>query len=516
MTTPPPLPGWLLPLPDAAAQRATDAWAIDDLGLPSLELMERAGHGLAEAVMGLVPEGPVAVVCGPGNNGGDGFVVARLLALWGREVRVLLVGDHERQTPDARANHDRLEPAMVQPFTPAGLHGAAVVVDALLGTGISGAPRPPFDAAIAAIAASGLPVVAADGPSGVDASTGEAPGVAVRATATTTFAAPKPGLWIDPGKSHAGRVSVIDIGIPPDPPAGAVPAPAVGLLQDVPLLGLLPGRDASSTKFASGFVLVAGGAVGLTGAPVLASTAAMRAGAGYVTACVPEPVQPVVAMHLLEVMSRGLPAAEGGHTAAGAQDVLALTERGGALVLGPGLGRTEGAQAFARALAERAAVPLLIDADGLFAFSGDLLALAGRPAPTVLTPHEGEMGRLLGIPSDEVRARRLSSVREAAHRSGAVVVLKGDDTLVATPEGLVAVSPGATPALATAGTGDVLSGVIGALLAQGLDPFAAACSGVRLHARAGVAAAVRQGVQGVIASDVIAELPGARPIDLRA
>ena len=508
------LPGWLDPLPDAAAQRATDAWAIDDLGIPSLVLMERAGHGLAEAVLAHAGAGPVVVACGPGNNGGDGFVAARLLARWGHTVRVLLVGDPAKFTPDARATHDQLDPAWIQPFTPAGLHGATVVVDALLGTGTSGAPRPPFDGAIEAIRASGLPVVAADGPSGVDASTGEAPGPAIHATATTTFAAAKPGLWIDPGKAHAGTVTVIDIGIPAhDGPAAApgVAPPTAGLVDDGRLLALLPGRAASSTKFASGFVLVAGGAVGLTGAPVLTATAAMRAGAGYVTACVPAPAQPVVAMHTLEVMSRGLPDEDGGHTEAGAADVLELAERGGALVVGPGLGRTAGAVAFARRLAAGATVPLLIDADGLFAFSDDLLVLAGRPGPTVLTPHEGEMGRLLGWSSDEVRARRLHAVREAAHRSGAVVLLKGDDTLVARPDGVVAVSPGATPALATAGTGDVLSGVIGALLAQGLEPFTAACAGMRLHARAGLAAAAERGVQGVIASDVVDRLPAARP-----
>jgi NAD(P)H-hydrate epimerase len=498
-------PDWLDPLPDAAGQRAADRWAIDDVGIPSLDLMERAGHGLAELVRATAPDGLVVVVCGPGNNGGDGFVAARLLAEWGREVRVLLVGDAAKLTDDARANVARLS-TLPEPFTFDALPGAAVIVDALLGTGISGAPRPPFDQAIEAIAAAGAPVVAADGPSGVDASTGEVAGAAIQAVATATFAAAKPGLWIEPGKTRAGEVTVVDIGIPPGGPDEAT----AGLIVDDALRRTLPTRARSSTKFVSGFVVVAGGAVGLTGAPVLSATAAMRAGAGYVTACVPAAAQPVVAAHTLEVMSRGLPDAEGGHTAEGVDDVVALTERGGALVLGPGLGRTDGAQAFARGLAARAEVPLLLDADGLFAFSGDLDVLRSRGAPTVLTPHEGELGRLLGRPSAEVQAHRLNAAREAATASGAIVVLKGDDTLVARPDGLVAVSPGATPALATAGTGDVLSGVIGALLTQDIDPFAAACAGVRLHAHAGILAAHDLGTEGVIASDVVARLPAAR------
>jgi len=498
-------PEWIAPLPDAAGQRAADAWAIGERGIPSLDLMERAGHGLAELAADTAPDGRVVVVCGPGNNGGDGFVAARLLAGWGREVRVLLVGDAAKLTDDARANVERL-PVPVEPFAFDVLPGAAVVVDALLGTGIAGAPRPPFDAAIEAIGAAGVPVVAADGPSGVDASTGEVAGAAIRATATATFAAAKPGLWIEPGKGHAGAVTVVDIGIPPGAPDGAT----AGLMDDAAVARRLPSRARNTTKFVSGFVVVAGGAVGLTGAPVLSATAAMRAGAGYVTACVPAPAQPVVAAHLLEVMSRGLPAADGGHTPEGVDEVLELTERGGALVLGPGLGRTEGAQAFARALAARAAVPLLLDADGLFPFAGDLAALRGRSAPTVLTPHEGELGRLLGRPSAEVQAHRLAAAREAAAASGATVVLKGDDTLVARADGVVAISPGATPGLATAGTGDVLSGVAGALLTQPIDPFLAAAAAVRLHARAGILAAAEHGAEGVIASDVVPRLPAAR------
>ena len=269
--------------------------------------------------------------------------------------------------------------------------------------------------------------------------------------------------------------------------------PDVALIDDAALLARLPSRSAGWTKFTSGHVLVAGGSRGLTGAPSLAAEAAQRAGAGYVTACVPASQQPVLAQRLLEAMTRGLPDDDGAHTADGADEVLELAGRGGALVVGPGLGRSDGAFAFARALLARAEVAVVLDADGLNAHAGDLAALAGRGAPTILTPHEGELARLLGVESSAVQARRLEHARAAAEQSQAIVVLKGDDTLVAEPGGLVAVSPGATGALATAGTGDVLSGVLAAVLSRDLDPFMAACAGVRLHAAGGHPRRPRQG-----------------------
>jgi NAD(P)H-hydrate epimerase len=490
------LEAWLDPLPDAAQMRATDRWAIDERGVPSLELMERAGVGLAALVAEVAPGGEVVVVCGTGNNGGDGFVAARLLREAGRVVRVALVGDGARLTGDARANLARLPGPPPTPFVPAVLGGAAVVVDALLGTGATGAVREPARTAVEAMNASGAPVVAADVPSGVDASTGEVPDVAVRAAATATFHQAKPGLWIDPGKTHAGRVVVVPIGMPP----GAPVAPAIGRLTPR-VLAAVPRRGAASTKFTSGHVLVVGGSPGLTGAPVLASEGAMRAGAGYVTAWVPAAVQPVVAGKLLEVMTRALPDDA-------ADRVLEEAERrGGALLVGPGLGRGEDAAALARTLAAEAAVPLVLDADGLNAHAGRLADLARRTGETVLTPHAGELARLV---DGDVQGRRLASARAAAATAGAVVVLKGDDTLVAAPDGRVAVSPGGAPALATAGTGDVLAGVAAAMLAKGLDAFTAACAAVVLHLRAGRHAATVRDVDTVIASDVVASLAHAR------
>ncbi len=493
--------------------RAVDRWAIEQ-GVPSLDLMERAGAGVYRAVEELAPDGPVVVVCGKGNNGGDGLVVARLLREAGRSVTVLCTAPVEEFSGDAAVQLARLPGERPLELTALDgvLEGAAVVVDALLGTGFEGVPRGTVAEAIEALGAAAAPVVSVDVPSGVDASTGEVSGAAVRAALTVTFHAAKPGLWIHPGKALAGRVVAIDIGIPRGAPTPRrVPdQPTVGLLEAA-VARELPRRGAASTKFSSGHVVVAGGSRELTGAPRMTALASARTGAGYVTACLPATLQPLLAATLLEVMTRALPDAEGELTVEGVPTVLGLLERGGALALGPGLGRGSGAAAFARELAARAPVAMVLDADGLSAHVGHLEELAEREAPTVLTPHAGELARLLECGGEEIASRRLASVRDACARSQAVVVLKGDDTLIAAPTGRVAVSRGDSPALATAGTGDVLTGVIAALLAQGLEAFTAACAGVWLHAQAGRLAARAQGsAEGVLASDVIAALGSAR------
>jgi NAD(P)H-hydrate epimerase len=282
------------------------------------------------------------------------------------------------------------------------------------------------------------------------------------------------------------------------------------------VLELLPRRGAASTKFSSGHVLIVGGSRGLTGAPRMAAQASMRAGAGYVTACVPASLQALIAGSATpELMTRGLPDSDGSFESDGVGDVLEAASRG-ALALGPGLGRREPAAAFARAVASKAQVPMVLDADGLNAHAGRLGDLAQRSAGTVLTPHAGELGRLLSLESAAIDRERLRHARAAAGESQSVVVLKGDDTLIAEPSGRVAVSPGGAHGLATAGTGDVLTGVIGAALAQGLDPFTAAVAGVWLHVEAGREAARRLGAaEGVIATDVIDALPYARTAHAR-
>ncbi len=498
-------PDWLEPLYDAEGMRAIDRWAIEERKVPSLQLMEHAGAGLAACAAAMAPEGRIVVVAGKGNNGGDGLVAAAVLRGDGRDVDVLLAAGPGEFSGDAAVMLKRLDdPAPAELAGDAIAADAALVIDALLGTGASGEPRGAVAAAIEAIRNSGVAVLAADVPSGVDASTGETAGLAVVASATATFHAAKAGLWIEPGRSCAGDVNVVDIGIPPDAPVGA----AIGLIRDG-VLEEIPRRVAGSNKFTSGRVLVAGGSPGLTGAPCLAALAAARAGAGYVTVCVPASLSLVFESRLLEQMTIALPDSDGGLKPEAIEPLAAAARsHAGALVLGPGLGRAEHTAAFVRGLLDAVSMPVVLDADGLNAFAGEIDSLGGRAA--VLTPHEGELGRLLGVGASTISARRLHHAREAAARSGAVVVLKGNDTLVAAPDGSVAVSPGGTPALATAGTGDVLSGVVAALLAKWIDPFTAACAAVRLHAMAGVHAAVRHGAEGVIASDVIDSLSAVR------
>jgi NAD(P)H-hydrate epimerase len=425
-----------------------------------------------------------------------------LLREEGREVEVLAVGELDELRGDARANLERLPGEPPRAFETGALEGSGAVVDALLGTGFSGAVREPAAAAIAAMNDQDAPVVACDVPSGVDASSGRVEGEAVRASVTGTFHGEKVGLRVAPGALHAGRIEVIGIGVP----RGAPAPDRAGLITER-VIDSYPRRERHGSKFASGVVVVAGGGQGMTGAPTMAALSAQRAGAGYVQVAVPAAAQATLELRLLEAMTRGLPDAEGGHTEAGVATLVEMAERAGAVVLGPGLGRTDGARAFALGAAQAVEAPLLLDADGLNAHAGRLEELAGRGGATVLTPHEAELGRLLEREPDAIAADRLGAVREAAGRSRAIVLLKGDDTIVARPDGFAAVSPGGTPALATAGTGDVLSGLIGALLAKGMDPFEAACLGVLAHVRSAQAAAGRFGADHVVAGDVIDSLP---------
>ncbi len=477
---------WLTPLHDAEGIRAIDRWAIEEQGVPEAELMEAAGTALAEAVAGLAPQGPVRVLCGKGNNGGDGIVAARHLGSMGFEVETVELFSGE--APDDLDSW---------------LSGSGAIVDAIFGTGFAGAPREPAAAAIEAINRSGAPVVACDVASGVDASSGEVEGAAVEADLTVSFHAAKLGHRIAPGKWHTGELRVVPIGIP----EGAPGEPAAGAIEAA-VLALAPARGPRSTKFSSGQVVVAGGSCGLTGAVQMASRAAIRAGAGYATVAVPADLEAIFEAGQPEVMSVGCPGGDGCLAPASLKAVLRSFERAAAGVLGPGLGRDPGSVELAREAAGAIEVPLVVDADGLNAFAGEVERLAAREAPTLLTPHAGELGRLLGRSAGEISARRLSSAREAAVEAGGVVVLKGDDTIVTDGE-RVAVNALSAPALATAGTGDVLSGIVAALLARGLEPFAAACAAVLAHARAGRDAAARVGAaESVIATDVIDSIPG--------
>jgi ADP-dependent NAD(P)H-hydrate dehydratase / NAD(P)H-hydrate epimerase len=479
-----------LALYDADEMRAVDRRAIEEVGIPGVVLMERAGVAAAHEIMAAYSGRTAAVICGGGNNGGDAFVVARHLHGAGWEVECLLAADPGGLPPDARRNHDiaaRLGIAMREGVRRARLERADVIVDGLLGTGFRGVPRPETARVIAATA--GLPgLVALDVPSGVDASSGAVGGAAMAAELTVCFHGRKLGTAIAPGRGACGRVVVADIGVPPE--ADAVPA---AVLTDALAP---PPKRADDSKYTAGAVLVVGGAPGFTGAPLMAALAALRASAGIVWVGTPPEAAGAIEGRVPEVMVRPLPGA------------LDLLDRAGAVALGPGLGRSAEAVELARSIGTGHPGPVVIDADGLYAFDGDLRALRARPSPAVLTPHEGEMGRLLGESSEWVRANRLEAVRRAASESGCVVLLKGADTLVAHPaDGRLGVSLAGVSGLATAGSGDVLTGVIAATLARVEDPWTAACAGAEAHGRAGRRASEHRGPSGIIATDVIDALP---------
>lgn len=496
---------WLAPLYDAAEMAATDRWAIEEAGVPSLDLMETAGRAVADLAIELARPGVVRVVCGKGNNGGDGLVAARYLAGAGIEVEVVLLWPGDSLSPDASANLKRLEGIPVNEGISAFGSGGQVGlwIDAILGTGFEGEPREPVAEAIRRINESVAPVLACDIPSGVDASTGSA-GLAVRADATATFHGAKLGHFIRPGKGLTGRLRVVGIGIP----AGGPRAEAGGVITGR-VLGLLPERGPDSTKFSSGRVDLVGGSEGLTGAVVLAARGAIRAGAGYATAVVPGSLELEVGSSQAEVMTVGCPGTGKALGPDALETVLSHCEGAAAVVLGSGMGREEATGSLVRELVLGIEAPLVVDADGLSLLGDDPGPLAAREQPTVITPHPGEMGRLLGISTGEVEADRLGVSRRQAERSGSVVVLKGDDSIVCDGNGL-AVNDLSSPALATAGTGDVLAGICGAFMARGLGPFEAAAAAVYAHARAGrIAAATVGSAEGVIASDVARALPEA-------
>jgi NAD(P)H-hydrate epimerase len=426
--------------------------------------MERAGTAVAQVVLSRFP-GRVAVVCGGGNNGGDGRVCARVLREAGRDVTVV-EGLGELGEPD-------------------------VIVDALLGIGLKEAPREDAARMIERVNASGRPVVAVDVPSGIDASTGEVPGAAVRATVTVSFGAAKLGLAVAPGSHHAGSVHVAPIGLAVGGHEHAVVPAAV--LADVPRKGR------ASTKYRAGSVLVVGGSRGLSGAPMLTALAAFRADAGYVGVAAPESILPVLEARLLEAVKWPLPEDSGGRLLARAADpVLEAAERADAVAIGPGLGRSDGTKQLVRILLERLELPVVLDADALWE-----LEPFARSAPTVLTPHSGELARLLDATADEVDAHRLAAVRRAASLYGAVVLLKGADTLVAAPRQGVLVAGYGRSSLATAGTGDVLTGVVAAFLAKGLEPQLAAAAAAVAH---GVASRLVEPQAGLVASDLLPAL----------
>ena len=436
------------------------------------ELMVRAGTAAAEAALRRFPDAKAyTVVCGAGSNGGDGLVAADVLRSRGREVHVVEAKSGERELGDPD-----------------------VIVDALFGTGFSGAPRDDAAALIEQMNATGVPIVSVDIASGVDASTGEVAGPAAEAALTVTFYARKVGHVVAPGRFHRGELEIVDIGLTGGETACRLAGPG--------LLSALPRRKESDTKFSAGSVLVVGGSPGLSGAVCLAGEAAFRADAGYVTVVVPDSLLPPVELNLVEAVKRPAPEDASGHLTTEALPLIAeLESRAQALALGPGIGRTEGTRALVRELLEQTTLPAVVDADALFG-----LEPGKWHSPVVLTPHAGELARLLGKESSWVNEHRLAAARECAERFAAVTLLKGADTIVVNPSGEVLVCEQGTPALATAGSGDVLTGVIVSFLAKGLEPQLAAAAGAVAHGRA---AQLIEPQAGVVAGDVARMLPAA-------
>jgi NAD(P)H-hydrate epimerase len=504
----------------AEEMRQVDRRAVAALGIPGATLMEHAGRGAAEALLGWLPSlglrraARVVIVCGKGGNGGDGFVVARRLRRRGQRVSVWLAAPAAEVAGDARAKLDELRRAGVRPRVleddralAAALGDADVVVDALLGTGFRGAPAGATARAIALINASGRPVVALDLPSGLPADGRPPEGPAVRAAVTTTFAGLKPALVTGAGLDLAGRVVVVPIGVPAAEVARGV---STFLLERDDVARLIPPRPRHAHKGTYGHLLIVAGSLGKTGAAALAARAAMRAGAGLVTVATAASQQPVVAGLLLEAMTEALPETAAGSIAWRARErVGELAERRDAAAIGPGLGLDEETQQLAREAARSLPRPLVLDADALTALAGHLEVLAGAPAPRCLTPHPGEMARLTGGSAAGVERDRVGTARGFARAHGVHVALKGAGTVIATPAGLVFVNPTGNPGMASGGMGDVLTGMVGALLARGLDATQALQAAVYLHGRAADLAAAGTGCEALVAGDVIEALPAA-------
>lgn len=497
---------------------ALDRLAIEG-GIPSLDLMERAGKHVAEQARdllgGICAGKAVRIVAAKGNNGGDGFVAARYLASWGADVEVFLLGGEEELSPDASANHRRFaaQGGRTRPHSATlleeGMATADLVVDAVFGTGFRGRAEGDFARAIEAVNASGVPVLAVDVPSGVDAETGAVSGPAVRAMRTVTFAFPKAGLYLFPGAEMAGELVVADIGIPSHLLERAVKS-RVFTMEEEEVAAMLPRRAPDAHKGSSGRVLVVAGSTGLTGAAALCSRAAMRAGAGVVTLGVPATLNAIMEAKLTEVMTLPLPdEGEGSLAAAALEAVLEELEGYDVLALGPGLGTSPGTREAVIGLLRQADKPVILDADGINCAAADSAALSGRKKGTVITPHPGEMGRLLGREAADVQSSRLEAVAEAARVFGCIAVLKGANTLVASAEGPIHLHALALPSLATAGSGDVLTGCTAAMCAQGLAPLEAALCGVFVHGRAAELAAHMVGPVGMVAGDIVSHLPPA-------
>ncbi|MEP6769780.1 MAG: NAD(P)H-hydrate dehydratase [Acidobacteriota bacterium] len=507
----------MIPVLDSRRMRAADAAAIRS-GIASSELMENAAAALVDEIREGFPDWRrIVVACGPGNNGGDGLAAARLLAEDGMSVALFSLNPPSGYRGDAAANRDRAEAAGLEVVSLASREGwirfrdslgaSDGVVDALFGTGLSRALRGRAARAVAEIAGSGLPVVSADVPSGLSSDSGRPPGDSIVAARTVAFAAPKLCHLLPPARGRCGRVVIRDIGIPRS--ALDRQRSPVCLVEREDVARLLPPRPLDSNKADFGRLAIIAGSRGKAGAAVLAARGALRAGAGLVTIFCPESIESIAVSGVPEAMTRGLPD-RGGAFAREAGPLLAEALAGfDAAVVGPGLSGGEGVREALTALL-RLRLPLVCDADALNAFSGNPAAFSRRRAPTVLTPHPGEAGRLLSRTTRQIQDDRLAAVTRLAKEARAIAVLKGEGTLTGTPSGRVTVNPTGTPLLSAPGSGDVLAGMIGAYLAAGLSAEDAAIAAVYLHGAAGQRLTTLFGDVGMLAGELADALPGTR------
>ena len=503
---------------NAAQMREADRCATEDIGISSLVLMENAGRQVVAAIEAAFEEqldGRVAVLCGRGNNGGDGFVVARTLMQRGTDVAVFVVGSIADIRGDARTNLDilgRLNVTVVEindeqtwELHFSEISRCSLIVDALFGTGLRTPLAGMLETVVADLNTSGIPIVSIDLPSGLLADSPRVEGACIDATMTVTLAAPKLPLVLPPGEAQAGDVVIADIGIPTEVIDG-LDGPRLELMTREDIQSLVEPRASDAHKGDFGHVLLVAGSRGKTGAAHLAAMGALRSGAGLVTVATPASSLPVVASLASELMTEALDEGRDGRVSGKAiERVLQFQED--VIACGPGLGRGPGVAEFMRALLDRAEVPLVLDADALTVLADDPGRLMGRDErDVIITPHPGEMGRLIGISADDVQTNRLEVAADFATAHHLYVVLKGYRTVIATPEGHIFVNPTGNAGMATAGTGDVLTGMIAAWLAQLLDAEAACRIAVFLHGAAGDLAAASHGEVALIASDLLAHL----------
>lgn len=499
--------------------QALDRRTITEAQVPSLVLMERAGNGVADFIQHRFSplRGKTAtILCGKGNNGGDGFVVARLLRQRHAKVTVLLLAPGGDLSRDAAMMYRRwlrvAGKSSTRQFRSSEQAGAMLassdfIVDALLGTGLSTEVTGVYRDAIRLMNSAGRPVIAVDMPSGIHADNGALLGEAVRATATITLGLPKLGLYLGAGIDHAGTIQVVDIGIPPAY-VEAVNSRAIVVTNEL-VAKTLPARPASAHKGTFGHAGIIAGSVGKTGAAALAARAALRIGAGLVTVGTPSSVNDVLEAKLLEAMTVSLPETKARTLArSGLDRVLAFMQTRTALAIGPGLSTHPETVELVQSLMKHLDRPSVLDADALNALASRASLLTECKIPPILTPHPGEMARLeVDATSQSVNADRLGTARRFARERGVFVVLKGARTVIARPDGLLAICPTGNPGMATAGTGDVLTGMIVGLLAQAVPAWEAACAATYLHGLAGDLAAQQLGQAGMLAGDLIDHIP---------